>query len=148
MAYSIAISPKKDCVVLTIREPVTAASMLRHNQEAHLAGIQQGISRYLVDLRGCRNTDSLTHNLRFAISEMPAGTLDPKARVALLVDRGDRSHDFIEAACQSVGLDVSLFDDLVRAGKHLGIEPHQFPLLTPADVTLAAGAPSPSAAHL
>jgi hypothetical protein len=121
MACSIDVSPTQDCVILTIREAVTAAAMLLHNREAHLFGIQHGISRYLVDLRGCENTDSLTHNLHFALSEMPSGTIDEKARVALLVDAGDRTHDFIEAACRSGGLDVTLFNDRASAEAHLGI---------------------------
>ena len=76
-----------------------------------------------MDLRGCRNADTVANNLTFAINDMPAHASNRHARVALLVDRDDHSHDFIEAACQCAGLDVVLFNDRAAAEQHLQSEP-------------------------
>jgi hypothetical protein len=124
MTHYITLSPDKSFVILTVRGTITAAAALECNREAHLFAFNHGVSRHLMDLRGCRNGDSVACNLHFSLYGMqnePA--IDKHARVALLVDPDDHSHDFIKAAVQCAGLDVYLFTDLAIAEKHLTSDP-------------------------
>jgi hypothetical protein len=120
MTYQITLSPDKSFVILAVQGTITAATAIEYIREAHILASEHGILRRLMDLRGCRNVDPVAASLNFAVYGMAN---DPRinnhARVALLVDPDDHSHDIVLAACQCAGLEGSLFTDLAAAEKYL-----------------------------
>ena len=106
-------------VILKVTGTITHDRALKYDLEAHAFGAARGISRYLMDLTECRNVDSTTGKYRFAYEDMKSPGIDRRARVALLVNPDDHSHDFIETVCQNAGLDVTLFTDRAAAVRHL-----------------------------
>lgn len=123
MPHEITLSPDKTFVILTIRGRITAAIAKECDRAAHLFASMHGVGRHLMDLRGCRNIDSTASSMGFAIHGLPNDPcIDKHARVAVLVDPDDHSHDIVLAACQCANLDVSLFTDRSAAEKHLKSE--------------------------
>jgi uncharacterized circularly permuted ATP-grasp superfamily protein len=106
-------------VILSVRGEITAATAMEFNREQHLLGVKSGVSRYLTDLCDCRNVDTVTNNLDFALHGMADAAVDKNARVAVLVSPGDYSHDYLEGAFRSAGLDVVFFTDRLLAEEHL-----------------------------
>jgi hypothetical protein len=119
MPHSVALSPDRDLVILTVRGGITAAAAIEFNREQHLLGVKSGVSRYLTDLCDCRNVDTVTNNLDFALRGMADAAVDKDARVAVLVSPGDYSHDYLEGAFRCAGLDVVFFTDRLLAEEHL-----------------------------
>ena len=91
---------------------INRETAMRNNREAHALGQKLGITSYLVDVTEARNTDSVMDSYNFAYSDMPnAEDIDKTARVALLVNPDDTSHDFIETVARNAGLSVTKFTD-------------------------------------
>lgn len=63
----------------------------------------------LVDLRGCRNEDKPANNFFFAKDDTQKAGLNSEARIALLVEQEDHSHDFVTTAMRNAGFNVSIF---------------------------------------
>jgi hypothetical protein len=78
------------------------------------------IRRYLVDVTKARNTDSPSDNYAFAYADMQtAEGIDRAARVAILADPADDSHNFVETVCLNAGLIVWKFTDRTQARRFL-----------------------------
>lgn len=78
------------------------------------------INRFLMDMRDCRNVDSVSENYKFAYDDMPNNKeIDRTAVVAVLVSEGDHSHDFIETLTINAGLNAKFFHDKEEAVKFL-----------------------------
>lgn len=120
MEYTIAPAADGAYVVLTIRGEISRRIALRLDIEAHALGRRLRISRYLVDVREARNTDTATETYEFAYGDLQTTTgIDRRARVATLVTLGDHSHDFTETVVRNTGLDVKIFTDLDEARRFL-----------------------------
>ena len=120
MVYSISPSACGGHIVLVVDGDIDRRTAMRLNLEAHALGKDLGLRRYLVDLRGSRNTDSLSGQFEFAYEDMQnTPGIDRLAKVALLVAADDHSHDFIETVTGNAGLTVRIFRDLGRAESYL-----------------------------
>lgn len=126
MGFTIDVKPEEGYVLLVVRGHITRKSALRQNREAHAIGRGYGITRYLVDLRDARNTDTVPDQYDFAYSDMRTdGDIDRKARVAMVAAPEDHSHDFVELVARNAGLSVRLFRDMAPARAYLGLVPPQ-----------------------
>ncbi len=114
------VSPNGKYIIQKIVGEINAEIALDLNHETHALGRRLGINCYLSDLTECRNTDSVIDNYDFAYSDMPADPgIDRFARVAVLIDPEDHSHDFVETVARNAGLDVTLFRNRDEAIRHL-----------------------------
>jgi hypothetical protein len=98
----------------------TCSRSLEDTLAAHALGAKLGIHRYLMDLRECRNTDSIVANYEFAkknVKETPG--FNKQAIVALLVSPDDHSHDFVETVSRNAGLPVRIFRERKSAEEYL-----------------------------
>ena len=63
-----------------------------------------------------RNTDTTLDQYQFAYDDMhETPGIDVEARVAIVIAKGDHSHDFIETVARNSGLNVKLFTDRLKA---------------------------------
>jgi hypothetical protein len=116
MEYKIYPSDNACYIRLDVTGEINRKSAMQQNLEAHALGKKLGIERYLVDMTGARNTDSTLNQYQFAYKDMrEASDIDKQARVALVVAKGDHSHDFIETVARNSGLNVVLFTDMELA---------------------------------
>jgi hypothetical protein len=119
MPHTLSVSPDGAYIVLKVVGNITRQSALAQNLEAHALGRELGIDKYLVDATEARNVDSPVDDYEFAQDDMKGPGLSRTARVAILVDPGDRSHDFVETVTRNAGLDVTIFRDRAAAESHL-----------------------------
>jgi hypothetical protein len=72
-------------------------------------GAQAGIGHYLMNMRGCRNTDSVLEAYAFSYGDLSSTPgINSHAVVALRVDPGDYSHNFIETLVLNTGRRIKL----------------------------------------
>ena len=118
---SFTISPSKDgkYISLKITGDIDSKIAMNNNIEAHALGKKLGINRYFVDLTKSRNVESVADSYKFAYEDMKTPMIDKSARVAILVDPNDHSHDFIETVLQNSGHSVKLFTDRKLAKSYL-----------------------------
>lgn len=120
MSYTINLSNDGKYIILVVKGEINRQIAIPQNQEAHALGKQKGIQRYLVDLTAARNTDTIPDQYDFAYKDMQqAEGIDRLARVAVLVDPGDHSHDFIETVARNSGQDVRIFKNREAAEAYL-----------------------------
>lgn len=120
MDYRIIPSEDRKYIILKIIGNISRESAMRCNVEAHGMGKRLGINRFLTDLTESRNVESTFENYKFAYQDMKQNAeIDRHARVAVLVDPEDHSHDFIETVARNSGLNVTLFRDRKQAMDHL-----------------------------
>ena len=120
MSYEIYPSENRKYIVLKHYGEMNSEFGMNRVMEAHKLGAEMGITRYLVDLTEAKNIDPAYKSFKYAYDDMttPSG-IDRKARVALLVDPEDHSHDFVETVLRNAGHNVTLFRDRELAIKHL-----------------------------
>lgn len=120
MEYTISLSENRLYVVLVVVGDVNRVSAMGMNIEAHIYGRERGISRFLVDMTRARNVESVTGNYRFSYNDMQREeAINRFARVVILVDSEDHSHDFVETLARNTGMDVTLMRDREAAIAHL-----------------------------
>jgi hypothetical protein len=120
MSYSITVSEDGSYIILTVSGEYHRRLAMQYNLETHALGKELGIDRFLLDMTESRNVESVTSKYVFAYEDMQnAPEINRRARVALLVNPDDHSHDFIVTVTRNSGLDVTLFTDRQLAIQHL-----------------------------
>lgn len=120
MEYTIHPSDDGRYIILKVTGEITADQMMACNIETHAAGEKLGVFRYLVDVTEARNVDSVINNYQFAYRDLRGRTdMNKSARVAILADPEDASHDFAETVMRNAGVNVKLFKDRDAAISHL-----------------------------
>lgn len=115
MEYSIAPSDDEKYIILKVVGQFGRQQALAWHLEAHKMGQEMGIDRFLLDFYEGRNTDTVLRNYTFVSQDMRSPGINLDARIAMLVNPYDHSHDFIEALLKQEGVDVALFYDLEPA---------------------------------
>jgi len=111
MKYEIAFSADAGFVRITVHESITADLERDFVKEAIAAAKQNGVSRYLVDVREASNVASTVDQYRLAYEDTTRFGLDSTSKIAVLVRQADHSHDFIETVFRNAGHNCQLFVD-------------------------------------
>jgi len=119
MTHRIYPSPDGKYIIQEVEGDYNRKRALELNIEAHAIARGLGINRFLVDLTQARNVDSVYDSYEFSYEDMQIEEINQFARVAVLVEIGDHSHDFIETVSRNAGSDVTLFRDAEKARRHL-----------------------------
>jgi hypothetical protein len=77
------------------------------------------IKRFLFDVRMARNACSILENYHYAYNDPDNLHLLKDIRSAILVSKGDQSHDFVETTLRNAGINVKIFTDESAAVKFL-----------------------------
>jgi hypothetical protein len=122
MTHTISAAKNGQYIIIKVTGTIDRALALQYNLEAHALGARLGIRRYLMDLRGCRNTDTTFNSYRFAYQDIRETVgLNLEAQVAMLVDPADHSHDFVETLALNTGRLTKLFRELEAALAYLEV---------------------------
>jgi hypothetical protein len=108
MSYAITRAVDGEYIITTIDDDVTRETAQQHALDAHALGAELGIRCFLFDVTAARNSESVLGN--FKMTHEDSLNLSAQARrscVAVLVARGDRTHDFNETLARNAGLDVT-----------------------------------------
>ncbi|MBN2556417.1 MAG: hypothetical protein JXA97_10805 [Anaerolineales bacterium] len=120
MGSTISVSEDQNYIILKAVGNYTRELAMADNLKAHAMGREMGIKLYLSDMTEARNIETTTDNYYFANKDMKTTPgIDPHARVALLVQPEDRSHDFVETVSRNAGFNVKIFRDRELAIQYL-----------------------------
>lgn len=116
MKYTIAPAEGTDYVVIEVHGVINRQVGMEIVTEAHVVGNQLGLNKYFMDVTDSVNDDSTLDQYQFANKDVSQATsVNPLARVAVLVAPDDHSHDFIETVLRNVGINFRLFRDRNKA---------------------------------
>ncbi len=119
MDYEISISENLDYIVIRVHKPMTTELSLRCGPEIVRLAEENNINRFMFDVRESVNIQSVTKNYYFAYKDIAEFEFPRASRSAFLVDKNDRSHDFITTAFLNAGYIVKIFNDESSAIKWL-----------------------------
>ena len=115
LGFQLEIDKSRKFVRVIVEGDVTTESAREFTMAATEFGKKEGIELYLVDGRNSRNVLSTTDNYYYAYREMSTMPLNRTARTAILADKDDSSHDFVETVSQNAGYNVRVFKDEQQA---------------------------------
>ncbi len=116
---SLKKSPDGNYVIMKMIGNIDRVIAMKNNIKAHKYASKYGINCFLLDLTECRNNESIIDNHKFAYKDMNVPDINKLARIAMLVDPEDHSHDFIEVVTRNSGLNVKKFISLEEAVRFL-----------------------------
>lgn len=120
MEFTIEAEPGGAFVIVKVRGEITRRDALRFDHASHAFGQERGIDRYLIDVTEATNVDPPSSTYEFAYRDLPATwQCSRSACLAVLVSRGDHSHDFVECVCRNAGFPMTIFVDRESAERHL-----------------------------
>ena len=122
MSYTITTSSDHRHVILKVTGYFGRQQALKYHLEAHQVGAEQGIERFLLDLTEGRNTDTVLRNYTFVSQDMKTPGINLNARIAILVNPHDHSHDYLESFMRTAGIDAALFYEYDLAVAFLNME--------------------------
>ena len=114
MSYEVEYLADEGFVRVTVHKPITAELQRRFAADGIAAAKRKGVHHYIVDARRVANIASPIDQSRLAYKELTQ-LLTENSRIAILIAKGDRSHDFIETAMRNAGHNCRLFIDETSA---------------------------------
>ena len=115
MDYHISVSGNNNYIIIKLNAPMTAGLGRRCGTDAAELGKKNNMDRYLFDLRGSPNVETVQSNYEFAYSDMADFGFPRGSRSALLTDPDDESHNFLETLFLNAGYIVKVFSDIDNA---------------------------------
>jgi hypothetical protein len=115
MDYQVKLSDDGQFVWATFYQSVTMDLAQQVSQEAIQLARLHTASKFLHDVRGYENKDSVIKNYTYAYKTAAAIGYQNKDAIAILHDRDDHSHDFMETVARNAGFTLKLFTELDKA---------------------------------
>ena len=109
--YEMSLSASGKYAIILVTGEVTSAIAAKFGREAEDFGNNTGVDRYLFDLRGARNIETVSGNFDFAYEKLPETNLSRTSRSAMLSSPEDSSHDFVETLLRNSGYKVRMFKE-------------------------------------
>ncbi|MFC1884180.1 hypothetical protein ACFL2O_05360 [Thermodesulfobacteriota bacterium] len=111
MSYKIEMSESGKFYHVLIEREVSVELARKFTAKIREKSLETGIRRFLFDVRNARNISSVSDNYFFAYEDSSELDLDRTARVAILTEPEDDSHDFAVVALKNAGHLAKLFRD-------------------------------------
>ncbi len=103
------VSDCKKYLHICVDSELSYRNALQLAEIAHQLASTQGVRNFFFDLRGIRNTATTSQNYKLISEDIERIGFDKTAKVALLIDEFDESHDFIGSAANSAGYNLKSF---------------------------------------
>jgi hypothetical protein len=124
MKYTISPAKDGDHIQIVLHDVMNRQIGIDVVQDAHALGDLLGIDKYLMDLTKAVNDDSTINQYNFAHVDIPtADGLNQFAKIAVLVNPADHSHDFMETVLRNTGVNIRLFHEREEALAFLRVAP-------------------------
>lgn len=122
MKYTISPAENGDHIQIMVHDVINRQIGIRIVHDSHALGDQLGIDTFLMDLTDVVNNDSTINRYNFAHVDIPTTDgFNHFAKVAVLVNPADHSHDFIETVLRNTGVNIRLFHDREEAMAFLSL---------------------------
>lgn len=113
---TLTVSEDKKYILMKVVGDVSSEGMYQHIIEAHALARSLNLKCFLMDMTEAVNVNSVFENYTFVYQKVgQSKDVIPYASVAMLVRKGDHSHDFIETLANNAGNRVNTFHDLQEA---------------------------------
>jgi hypothetical protein len=123
MNYTLSPAEDGDHILIVVHDAINRKIGIKMLQEAHALGDQLGIDKFLMNLTDAVNDDSTIDQYAFAHTDVPTTDgLNHFAKIAVLVDPADHSHDFMETVLRNTGVNIRLFHEREEAMAFLSLE--------------------------
>lgn len=109
MSYEISLAKGEKYIIVRLRANITRELAVRFSQAAYRLGAEQNLNRYLFDVRGFSNIESVFANYDYVNLDKAQLEFARPARAAILVTAGDQSHDFAVTVNRNAGFNFKLF---------------------------------------
>jgi hypothetical protein len=119
MSYKISLSEDGTHILVRVLEDINGLLEKAFAQDAIVKAKQHGLTNFLVDVRGTRNTAGFIDHYQLGYHVMNEFGLDKTSKIAILADPDDQSHDFIETVFTNAGYRCRVFSDKDTALKWL-----------------------------
>ena len=120
MDYNISLSEDGTFLWIRVFETINGKMEKEFAGKAIEDARQHKINSFLVDVRGIENVASTLEQYMFGYEDVKKFGLNKNSKIAILVDEGDKSHDFIETVFMNAGYHCCLFRDEDAAIKWFG----------------------------
>ena len=111
MDYEVTLSNDDKYILVRVDRPMNNALGVECGRAATALGKAHGVNRFLFDLRGAPNIETVLPNYEFAYKGLESFGFPKDSRSVLLTDADDRSHDFMETVFVNAGYTVRIFSD-------------------------------------
>lgn len=120
--YEIKLAESGEYIIITVKGEIDSKLATEYIIASHTMGRERGINKYLIEATEARNAETPADNFEFGDSGMDKiPEMDRFARVAMLVDPEDHSHDFIETVMSNRGYAIRLFHEAQSALDYLDV---------------------------
>ena len=109
MAYMLSIAENRNYILIKYFVPMTTEVGLKSGAELKRSATENGITRFLFDMRESTNVQSVTDNYFFANQDIQTSGFPRNSLSAFLIKPSDNSHDFITTAFKNAGYAVAKF---------------------------------------
>ena len=111
MNYKTFLSENGNYVICEVTGLITQENSHEFTEASNRLLSAANVKRLLTDVRNATNELSVSQNYKYAYEDMGDLNLRRDVRSAILTNKGDRSHDFIETVAQNAGYNVRIFSD-------------------------------------
>ena len=119
MEYMISIAENRNYIIIKYLVPLTTEIALKSGPELMRCATENGIKRFLFDLRELPNIQSVTDNYYYANRDIQTFDFPRNSVSAFLIEPSDNSHDFIITAFKNAGYTIDNFSTEDEAVKWL-----------------------------
>jgi hypothetical protein len=111
MNYKTFLSENGKYAVCEVTGVITEENALEFTEASNQLIHAANVRRLLTDVRNASNKLDVLENYSYAYDSMGDLNLRKDIRTAILVDKNDRSHDFMETVALNAGYNVRIFRD-------------------------------------
>lgn len=111
MNYKTFLSENGKYAICEITGLITQENSLEFTEASNQLLHAANVKRLLTDVRNASNTLNVFGNYSYAYESMANLNLRKDIRSAVLVDKDDSSHDFVETVALNAGYNVRIFHD-------------------------------------
>lgn len=109
MSYEISLAKSEKYIIVRVTANITRKLAVQFSQAAYRFGAESNLDRYLFDVRGVKNVESVFSNYEYVNQDKVQLAFARPVRAAILVTEGDRSHDFTVTVNRNAGFNFRLF---------------------------------------
>ena len=109
MSFTTRVSDCRKYIHIIVTAEITYELAHSFMTQACVEASSLGIRNYFFDVRAARNVESTSNNYRLIYEDAQRMGYDRAAKLGILINHNDDSHDFIETVANSAGLNCKIF---------------------------------------
>jgi len=117
MSYQVFLAKNEKFIICQVSGEMTVETAKQFAAEIHNLSQEKNLKKFLIDVRQAPNISSIMQNYKFIYNDLNELDFQRNALTAILVNKGDHSHDFVETVSLNAGYNVKICDNEEEAIK-------------------------------